>query len=55
VFDIWCLIDVIRSRSVRYLPKVLWAVIVIVVAAPMGGLRYLFLGKDRAQPGSAPR
>ncbi len=45
-FDAYCLIDLRRARSVRHLPKWLWA-IVILISAPWGGLIYLFAGRDR--------
>jgi drug/metabolite transporter (DMT)-like permease len=45
LFDVYCLVDVIRAKSVRRLPKGVWAV-VILISAPWGGLAYLFLGRD---------
>jgi ABC-2 type transport system ATP-binding protein len=45
--DIYCLIDLIRARSVRYLPRTIWALIIVLVSAPFGALLYLFLGHDR--------
>lgn len=48
-FDICCLIDLIRAKSVRNLPKAVWAIIIVVISAPWGGLIYLFLGRDRNQ------
>lgn len=54
-FDAYCLIDLIRARSVRYLPKIVWAVVVLVVSAPIGGLLYLFLGRDRDGAGGGSR
>jgi Phospholipase_D-nuclease N-terminal len=44
-FDAYCLIDLRRARSVRHLPKWVWA-IVILLSAPWGGLIYLFAGRD---------
>jgi hypothetical protein len=54
-FDVYCLVDLIRVRSVRYLPKVLWAVVIVVVSAPVGGVLYLFLGRDRDGAGGGLR
>jgi hypothetical protein len=50
LFDVCCLIDLIRAKSVRNLPKAVWAIIIVVISAPWGGLIYLFLGRDRSQP-----
>jgi hypothetical protein len=51
-FDVYCLIDMIRAKSVRHLPKGVWALIIVVVSAPWGGLLYLFLGRDRGRRGA---
>ena len=52
--DVYCLADLIRARSVRYLPKVVWAVIIIFVSCPVGALLYLFLGRERNQGSRVP-
>jgi hypothetical protein len=44
---VYCLVDLIRARSVRYLPKPVWALIIVLVSAPFGVLAYLVFGKDR--------
>lgn len=44
---VYCLIDLVRARSVRYLPKLVWALIIVLVSAPFGALAYLVFGKDR--------
>jgi hypothetical protein len=46
-FDVYCLVDLLRARSVRYLPKIVWAVIIVIVSSPLGGVIYLFAGRDR--------
>ena len=46
-FDVYCVVDLVRAKSVRHLPKIVWAIIVLVISAPIGGLLYLFLGRDR--------
>ncbi len=46
-FDVYCLIDLTRARSVRHLPKWVWAVVIVLISAPWGGLIYLFAGRDR--------
>jgi hypothetical protein len=53
-FDVYCLVDLIRSKSARYLPKSVWGLIIVLVSAPWGGLIYLFVGRDRGQRRSAP-
>lgn len=47
LFDVYCLVDVIRAKSVRRLPKAVWALVILLISAPWGGLAYLFLGRDR--------
>ena len=45
--DVYCLIDLARAKSVRSAPKLVWAIIIVFVSAPLGALAYLFLGRDR--------
>ncbi|WP_034262718.1 PLDc N-terminal domain-containing protein [Actinospica robiniae] len=45
-FDIYCLIDVVRSRSVLHLPKIVWALLILFVGSPISGVVYLFVGRD---------
>jgi len=60
---IYCLVDLIRAPSVRYLPKPVWALIIVLCSAPVGAIAYLIFGKDRnghdlagpAGPGSGQR
>jgi Phospholipase_D-nuclease N-terminal len=52
LFDVYCLVDVIRAKSVRRLPKGAWALIILLISAPWGGLAYLFLGRDRHHQGT---
>src|SRR5512132_1544300 len=44
---VYCLVDLVRARSVRYLPKPVWALIIVLVSAPFVALAYLVFGKDR--------
>lgn len=55
LFDVYCLQDLVRAKTVRHLPKAVWAVIIVLISAPWGGLIYLFLGRDRDRRGTAPR
>jgi Phospholipase_D-nuclease N-terminal len=48
-FDAYCLVDLIRAKSVRHLPKWAWGLIIVLLSAPWGGLIYLFAGRDRGQ------
>src|SRR5215831_20502306 len=48
VFDVVCLIDLVRARSVRSVPKWAWALI-ICASSPAGGLLYLIFGRARAR------
>jgi ABC-2 type transport system ATP-binding protein len=45
--DLYCLVNLVRARSVRNLPKPAWAVIIL-LSAPWGALAYLFFGADRS-------
>jgi flagellar biosynthesis protein FliQ len=45
-FVIFCLVDVIRSQNVRYLPRWVWAIICL-ISMPWGGIAYLIFGKER--------
>src|SRR6478735_8301274 len=33
---VFSLVDLVRARSVRYLPKVIWGVIIVLVSTPLG-------------------
>ena len=46
-FEIYCLIDLIRAPSVKQLPKVAWALIIVLGSAPIGAIIYLLVGRDR--------
>ncbi|MES2093136.1 MAG: PLD nuclease N-terminal domain-containing protein [Actinomycetota bacterium] len=52
-FTIFALIDCLRTEEsrVRALPRLLWAVLIVIVT-PFGGILWLALGKERS--GSAP-
>ncbi len=52
-FVVFCLVDLARARSVRYLPKIVWALVILFVSAPVGGIVYLLLGRDRDDRGRA--
>ena len=45
-FAVFCIVDVYRAESVRYLPRWLWAVLCI-VSIPLGGIIYLVVGRER--------
>ena len=45
--DVYCLIDLARAKSVRNVPKWVWAIVILFVSAPIGALVYLFVGRDR--------
>lgn len=53
-FDVYCLVDLVRAKAARYLPKIVWALIILFISAPIGGLLYLFLGRDRGYGSGAP-
>jgi hypothetical protein len=43
----FALVDLVRAPSVRYLPKAVWAVVILLGSAPLGALAYLVLGRNR--------
>jgi ABC-2 type transport system ATP-binding protein len=45
--DAFCLINLVRAKSVRNAPKLAWAIVILVVSAPLGALLYLFFGMER--------
>ena len=45
--DAYCLVDLARAPSARGAPKIIWAIIILFVSAPLGALLYLFFGRDR--------
>jgi ABC-2 type transport system ATP-binding protein len=53
--DVFCLINLIRAKSVRNAPKLAWAIVILAVSAPLGALLYLFFGMDRSgRPAAVP-
>ena len=44
---IYALVDLVRAPSVRYMPKVVWALVILLGSAPFGALAYLFFGRSR--------
>lgn len=45
-FLVFCLVDLIRAKEVRYLPKWAWALICL-VSVPLGGIIYLLAGRSQ--------
>jgi ABC-2 type transport system ATP-binding protein len=45
-FVVFCLVHLIRAAQVNYLPKLVWALL-IVIAIPWGGIAYLIAGPKR--------
>ncbi|HEX2851298.1 MAG TPA: PLDc N-terminal domain-containing protein [Acidimicrobiales bacterium] len=43
-FVVYCLVDLARAPSVRYLPKWVWA-LVCLASVPVGGIVYLLVGR----------
>lgn len=55
--DAYCLVDLARARSARGAPKIVWAIIIVFVSAPIGALVYLFAGREpnrREPPAAVP-
>jgi ABC-2 type transport system ATP-binding protein len=53
--DVYCLISLARATSVRYLPKLAWVFVILLVSAPTGALLYLFFGVDRTRGSGQPK
>lgn len=51
---IYCLVDLVRAPAVRYLPKPMWALIILVGSIPIGPVLYLVLGRERHPASSIP-
>ena len=45
-FVVYCVVDVWRAESVRYLPRWAWTVICC-ISVPIGGIVYLVVGRRR--------
>lgn len=45
-FAAYCLVDLARAPAVKHLPKWLW-VLLCLFGAPLGGIVYLIVGRDR--------
>ena len=52
--DVYCLVDLARARSVRNAPKLVWAIVIVFVSAPLGALAYLFFGRERGRSRPGP-
>ncbi len=51
----WALVDLVRAPAVKYLPKAVWALIIVLASMPLGAIVYLVVGRDRgATPASSP-
>jgi ABC-2 type transport system ATP-binding protein len=50
----WALVDLIRAPAVKYLPKAVWALIIVVASMPLGAIVYLVVGRDRGAPAAVP-
>lgn len=52
-FDVYCLVDLARARPVRYLPKMVWGLVIVLGGSPAGGVVYLFAGRGHDVDGAA--
>lgn len=41
----YALVDLLRAQHVRYLPKAVWALVIVLGSAPLGALAYLVAGR----------
>lgn len=46
VFAAYCVRDVLRRESTRFLPRWLWAILCC-ISLPLGGIAYLLFGRDQ--------
>lgn len=44
---VFALIDLVRAPTVHYLPKPVWAAVIVLGSAPFGALVYLVFGRNR--------
>ena len=44
----YALVDLVRAPSAKYLPKAVWAIIIVLASMPLGALVYLVVGRDRS-------
>lgn len=44
----WSLVDIARRRTVKYLPKWAWVLIVLLVT-PLGPILYLVVGREKSR------
>ena len=54
---VFCLVDLVRARQVRYLPKWAWAIFCLGIGLtiPFGGILYLAIARDRSpRPSPVP-
>jgi ABC-2 type transport system ATP-binding protein len=49
--DVYCLVNLARTKSVRNAPKLAWVIVILCVSAPLGAILYLFFGMDRTGAG----
>jgi len=55
IFDVYCLTDLARAESVRHLPKWVWALIIVFVSEPGGGLLVAFGQRGQVLPADLGR
>jgi hypothetical protein len=53
-FVVYCLRDLWRARSVRYLPKPVWALVIVLGSVPFGAIAYLAFGRNRDDAPDSP-
>jgi hypothetical protein len=46
----WALTDLVRAERVRYLPKPVWALLIVLFSVPFGALAYLVFGRSHHDP-----
>jgi hypothetical protein len=44
---VYCLVDLTRAPHAQHLPKLAWALLIVVCSPPFGAIAYLVFGKDR--------
>ena len=45
-FSVYCLLD-LRKSEVKHLPKWGWALVILLVSSPVGGVIYLAVGRQQ--------
>ena len=46
IYVLFCIRDIIKAQTTRYLPKWTW-ILICLVSIPLGGILYFIIGKEK--------